>query len=198
MAFPFLANATWVDFVNTLVRAGGDDVDLLPDFDAVMRWAREAGLLKPEEIAGIERSAPSQAARNRLVEDTRSLRSALRGGAEALLAGRSPSQRLVRQINELLAAYPMTSSLQRTGNRWTNQLQSVQVSEHSLLARIAADFAQSLASGDADNLRACADEECVLLFVDRSKNHTRRWCSMEICGNRAKAAGRRARDRMSD
>ena len=42
-------------------------------------------------------------------------------------------------------------------------------------------------------IRACEGSACTLLFLDRTKAHTRRWCSMAVCGNRAKAAAHRAR-----
>ncbi|MFE5914272.1 CGNR zinc finger domain-containing protein [Streptomyces wedmorensis] len=48
-----------------------------------------------------------------------------------------------------------------------------------------------------DRIRACAHEACILHFFDTSRNGTRRWCSMAICGNRAKASRHYARTKES-
>jgi predicted RNA-binding Zn ribbon-like protein len=63
-----------------------------------------------------------------------------------------------------------------------------------MLAQAACDL---MTSGMLDRLRACGSETCRWLFLDTSKNHTRRWCDMKICGNRMKARrfhARRQRD----
>jgi predicted RNA-binding Zn ribbon-like protein len=49
------------------------------------------------------------------------------------------------------------------------------------------DVADLLTSGDLDRVGQCADDRCGWLFLDVSRNGSRRWCSMEACGNRAKA-----------
>ena len=52
------------------------------------------------------------------------------------------------------------------------------------VVRSAADF---LTSDDLDTVRVCASDSCSWLFIDTSKNHSRRWCNMKSCGNREKA-----------
>jgi predicted RNA-binding Zn ribbon-like protein len=63
------------------------------------------------------------------------------------------------------------------------------------LAPIVADVADLLAHGDASRIRKCGDPECVLHFYDISKKGTRRWCSMNLCGNRSKVAAYASRKR---
>jgi predicted RNA-binding Zn ribbon-like protein len=53
------------------------------------------------------------------------------------------------------------------------------------IAESAADF---LCYGNFELLRKCESSACILYFYDITKNHKRRWCSMKICGNQAKAA----------
>lgn len=63
----------------------------------------------------------------------------------------------------------------------------------ALFARLLAAAADAQCAGTWDRLKACADEECQWAFYDSSRNHSRTWCSMEVCGNRAKTRAYRAR-----
>ena len=62
-----------------------------------------------------------------------------------------------------------------------------------LFVPLAEAAAELLACGNFDLVRKCEDNKCVLWFYDRTKSHKRRWCSMAICGNRAKVAAHRKR-----
>jgi predicted RNA-binding Zn ribbon-like protein len=64
-----------------------------------------------------------------------------------------------------------------------------------LMHPIAEAAAELICSMDFRLIRACEGSVCSLLFLDRTKAHGRRWCSMAVCGNRAKAAAHRARNR---
>ncbi len=63
----------------------------------------------------------------------------------------------------------------------------------ALLAPLAESAAELLAHADFELVRRCEGKDCVLWFYDRTKAHRRRWCSMGICGNRAKVAAFRRR-----
>jgi predicted RNA-binding Zn ribbon-like protein len=191
--FPVLANAAWLDLINTEVVAGGRRLDLLTDPAALLRWGHEAGLLDPEERAQLARSEPAGGVA--ALDAARRLRAGLGDAAVALAAGEPPAPALVAEINALLAAQPVTQSLRRADGGWTAELVPVQLSAWTLLARVAADFARFLTGAVPGDLRRCARPDCVLYFLDTSKNHSRRWCSMDACGNREKAASRRARAR---
>ena len=58
----------------------------------------------------------------------------------------------------------------------------------AILAPVAEDAADSLVGDDLSLVRRCANPDCVLVFLDTTRNHRRRWCSMDVCGSRAKAA----------
>ncbi len=66
-------------------------------------------------------------------------------------------------------------------------------SPESLLLPIGAEIARFLCSDDFQYVKACEGSTCTLLFVDRTRGRGRRWCSMAICGNRAKQAAHRQR-----
>jgi predicted RNA-binding Zn ribbon-like protein len=61
------------------------------------------------------------------------------------------------------------------------------------LARIAAAVVAARAEGSWERLKVCAEPSCQWAFVDSSKNRSRSWCSMKICGNRTKTRAYRAR-----
>jgi predicted RNA-binding Zn ribbon-like protein len=63
----------------------------------------------------------------------------------------------------------------------------------SLLAAIAEEIAQFVSSADFRYVRACPGQNCILFFLDQSRRHGRRWCSMAVCGNRAKQEAHLAR-----
>ena len=60
--------------------------------------------------------------------------------------------------------------------------------ENLLLTKIAIELVKLLSSKEFKYLKKCDNHKCSLYFIDTSKNHSRRWCSMEICGNRAKVS----------
>jgi predicted RNA-binding Zn ribbon-like protein len=64
-----------------------------------------------------------------------------------------------------------------------------------ILGRIAVAAAELLTSPERDRVRECASHNCSWLFVDMSRNRSRRWCDMKVCGNRAKARRFSARHR---
>lgn len=61
------------------------------------------------------------------------------------------------------------------------------------VARIAAAWALTVASGDWPRLKQCPDHECGWVFWDATRSRTRRWCTMRVCGNRAKVRAYSAR-----
>jgi predicted RNA-binding Zn ribbon-like protein len=192
--FVFLGNSAWLDYVDTELTERGARVELLDGFDDLLRWGREAGLLSEREAQQLEAAAPSQASREALMCEARALRTALRSAAERLAQGGGPGEALIKRVNELLRDQPHVLSLRRAGEVWRLEPKRGASGARILFARIAEDFARFLTSADLRFLRRCADEQCSLYFYDTSKNHKRRWCSMDYCGNRAKAAGHRARE----
>jgi len=187
--FPFLGNALWVDFLNTEpALPGGGRGDLVGRPEAFGRWARAAGKLGPHD--------PFEPDQNEMAE-VRRFRTVLRAGAESLLAGHTPPKTTVDAVNEKLARSPVVSALVEKGTAWELASRSMAGTTSALLGKVAADFAHTLISGRPDRLHRCEHPGCVMLFIDTSKNGKRRWCSMETCGNREKAASHRARAKRS-
>jgi len=185
--FHFFGNALWVDFLNTEPAGlGGRRNDLISTPEAFDRWAQAARLISSQDAF-----QPDEA----WLEEARWFRTSLREGAEALIADRDPPTGTIVAVNEKLARSPVVPTLIKDGSGWEVKRRSNARLAEALLGRLAMDFAETLASGRTSRLRQCEHPSCVMMFIDMSKNGKRRWCSMETCGNREKAAGRRARSK---
>ncbi|WP_169952456.1 ABATE domain-containing protein [Microbispora sp. H11081] len=143
------------------------------------RWAA-ASRLRLERVDG----TPDDLAR------AKSLRAALWGLAGDRTHGRTPRQADVDAVNEAAAAAPLTPAMTVGGLRsWATPVTGAQ-----LLATIARDAIELFTGPYADRVRECAGDNCALIFVDTSRPGSRRWCSMERCGNRHKVRAHRSRE----
>jgi predicted RNA-binding Zn ribbon-like protein len=61
------------------------------------------------------------------------------------------------------------------------------------VARVLAAVGETMADGSWQRLKACRSDTCRWVFIDRARNHSRQWCDMSVCGNRAKARAFRQR-----
>jgi predicted RNA-binding Zn ribbon-like protein len=119
--------------------------------------------------------------------DVYGLRRAISGLARAKVAGAPEPTGAVAVINAAAGEPPLVPQLDDRHQRWLLPGTAAQA-----LSTIASDAVGLFSSGLADKVRVCEADDCGLLFVDTSRPGTRRWCSMEWCGDRAKkrAAGR--------
>lgn len=186
--FSFIGNLLCVDLVNTEVVRQGAPLDLLGGTDALLRWARAAGIV--DEEAARRLPADWRASRDaaRLLADTKALRALLRAAFEAMTTRRPLPADLVPAINHALAAGASTLRLERRGTAYATVREVIDPSPAALLAPIAESAAWLLEHGEAALLRKCENGACVRFFYDTTKNRRRRWCSMDACGSRAKAA----------
>ena len=186
--FSFIGNLLCVDLVNTEVMRQGAPLDLLDGVDALLRWARAAGIVDEEAARRLPADWRTCRAAGRLLADAKALRALLRSAFEASTAGRPPAADLVPAINHALAAGASTLRLERRGTAYATVREVIDPSPAALLAPIAESAAWLLEHGDAALLRKCENGACVRFFYDTTKNRRRRWCSMDACGSRAKAA----------
>lgn len=198
--FVFDGNLLCLDFVNTRMMAGGELVDRLTTADDLARWLRAAGVLaSPDATAAV--ASWSRADADRVFRSAAELRSALRSALEPVASEERMKQRTARRltdaVNEILATAPMVSSLHHERGEFRTDERVVGDDPRSVLAPVAASIRDLFADDRIGDVRQCSDPSCVIFFYDETKNHSRRWCSMERCGNRAKVAAyrRRARQR---
>jgi len=182
--FLFVGNQASLDFLNTRPVQDQQAVELLPDFEAILRWFRAAGLLTALQIDKLQEEwSKSDRAVHfvaKLIEFRERLRSAVLTWE---LHGKTPKP-IVAELNQLLDQYPMRTRLNARGN--STEMWFCAQEPEDLFAPLAHSAAELFSSADHNRVRKCG--HCVLHFLDTSKKGTRRWCSMRLCGNRIKVA----------
>jgi len=194
--FLFLGNQLALDFLNTCPVQNGEAVELLPDFDALLRWFQAADLLSSREAASLRQQWGSSARAQHAVEAMRELRERLRKEVLAWERGGAVHRAATGELNHLMAEHPMLTRLKASGSTSTTELWFDPHRPEDLFAPVAHSAAMFFADVDRNRVRKCG--QCVLHFYDRSKKGTRRWCSMQLCGNRLKVAAYAARRRTID
>lgn len=171
-----------LDFIRTLRRRGtADAIEELPDPDALGAWLRQCGPVAASRVTVAEVLAARQ-----LREAIFMLVTAGRGSG---LATCDPSAR--DRVNKAAAQPTPAPALDAAGQLSWQADEPVSAT----LALIARDALDLVASPTIDKVRDCASPECQAMFLDSSRPGSRRWCSMDSCGNRAKKQALRARAR---
>ncbi len=174
--FIFVANNLAIDFVNTCVQKNGAPFELLNSEMDFLSWAHQAGFSLSVEVPEVDLQRSYQ----------------FRQALKTLFTAKADHQPLPSKALELLNSYlknaPIQQQLVQTSHQLSLQPLNSVLSFDQLLGDIAYRASQVLVSSAKQPIRKCASDQCILLFLDISKAKKRRWCSMEICGNRAKAA----------
>jgi predicted RNA-binding Zn ribbon-like protein len=184
--FEFVGGWAWLDFVNTQLAEKDRVVDLLGDFADLVAWLEEAGLIGRDEAEEAVGRWGEGTEGERLLDQAKRFRGALREAAERLAAGWSVQAPLVGEINALLRERPGHPELVPTEGGFEVRFSADAEGPEALLSPVAESAAGFLAEADPSLVKACENPGCVLFFHDQTKNHRRRWCSMATCGNRAK------------
>jgi predicted RNA-binding Zn ribbon-like protein len=191
--FLFLGNQLALDFVNTRPVQNGQPIELLPNFVALLRWFQAAGLLNSREVAALQQEWDGSKRARGTAEAMRVLREKLRKQLLMWERGMSVQQTILDELNSLMSKYPMRTRVKAKGKSCLTGLWFQPHEPEDLFAPLAHSAAILFADLDRKRVRKCA--RCVLHFHDTSKKGTRRWCSMQLCGNRLKVAAYAARRR---
>lgn len=182
--FFWIGGRLWLDAVNSEFMSDGQRVDGWSGAEALESWLREAGERHEEARALREFSHLSGA----LLEQAKSLRAALRLACTSAQAG-GVALEAALQINEALRHRGVVLQVEaREGEGGWREREILSGEAEDALWLVARSAARSWARGELARLKPCANSNCILWFLDTSKNNTRRWCSMDGCGNRHKAA----------
>ena len=189
----FLGNQLALDFVNTRPLMAGQPTELLPDFRALLRWFEKAGLLSSREAIALRRKWVGSVRARQATGAMRQWRERLRKQILAWERGGPLQRSTLQELNRLMAAHPMRTRLRVKGKSCSAEFWFDPRVPEDLFAPVAESAASLFADLDRKRVRKCP--ACVLHFFDSSKKGTRRWCSMQLCGNRHKVAAYAARRR---
>lgn len=176
-----------VDFVNTVdQRSAAEPNDRLASPADLLWWGNRAGLLTPDSVeALLEWIRQDPTAAEDVLRRTRLLREACFRLFSAVVAHASPSAEDLDLLNREVTAGARHRRLSLEESRFQWIWDEIE-EPGQLLGLLAHSGAELLASDKLDRLGRCAAPTCDWLFMDVSRNRSRRWCDMAECGNRAK------------
>ncbi len=188
-----------LSFVNTRSgRATASPTEKLVSFEALIQWSQEAGVLKPAEAEHLgSRAKRRQDEAARVLASACALRELLHDTFTATSAGRAPGLATLDALSQRLGGWYRHGRLVPSDD----SLQWIYAGSDDLdrvLWEVARITSRLLTSSRLARVRACAAEDCGWWFMDDTKNASRRWCDMKICGNREKSRRFRRRSAAGD
>ncbi|MCL4302049.1 MAG: CGNR zinc finger domain-containing protein [Anaerolineae bacterium] len=172
--------------------------EYLHDYTDLLAWGRHAGLIAASEAQRLLAEAmrrPREAAR--VFERAIFLRETIYRIFSAIAAGGTPETADLGLLNEALAEVLAKLQVTPTETGFTWNWRSEPEALDGMLWPVVRSAGELLTSADLHRVRECAGDDCGWLFIDTSRNHSRRWCDMNDCGNRAKAKRHYARSRLA-
>jgi len=194
----FLADSLGLDFLNSVATLADTPVDWLDDGEGLLKWLAQAKLVPAETLAELKaRAIPGEL--DKVADQTRALREWFRDFVRKHM-GRQLTPKALSELaplNRLLERDEVFSQISRHRHGKSGELELRRMrrwrSPESLLLPIGEALATFVCQEDFANVKACEGHSCTLVFADHTRRRARRWCSMAICGNRAKQAAHRNR-----
>jgi predicted RNA-binding Zn ribbon-like protein len=188
-----------LDFANTVDWHSSDHPhEWLRSYSDLVAWSQHVGISTDKQARHLLEAAaqaPERAAA--VLEHALAVREAIYHIFSAMAAGHVPDTADVATLNEVLPATLSRLQLAVAAEGATWVWAPGEDDLEQILWPVIRSAADLLTSEEVHRVRECSNEECGWLFVDTSKNHSRRWCTMESCGNRAKARRHYRRSRAS-
>ena len=196
--YSFLGGDPSVDFVNTVEDWLSEaPVDKFKSYGDLLDWSQKAGIVGSELISTLLNAASEcEQDSERVLRRARQFREHMYRILAATAAGDPPDGKDLDAITALARKAAAHSRLELGDGEFAWVLDEAKGCELDWpLWELARSAVALLTSESLKNVRQCADETCGWLFIDRSRNHSRRWCDMSSCGNRAKARRNYARQK---
>ena len=194
----FIADTLGLDFLNSIATPIDRPIDWLESGDGLVEWLDQAKLVPANALDTVkERAMPGEL--DKVADQARDLREWFRSFVQKHMGRPLPPKALreLGPLNRLLERDETFSQISRhrhgDGDRLELQLMRRWRSPESLLLPIGEALAKFVCEVDFATVKACEGHSCTLVFADHTRRRARRWCSMAICGNRAKQAAHRQR-----
>jgi predicted RNA-binding Zn ribbon-like protein len=199
----FIADSLGLDFLNSVATPVDTPVDWLDSGDGLLRWLAQAKLVPADALDELKaRAMPGEL--DKVADQARALREWFRRFVRKHMGRPLPAKALqeLGPLNKLLQRDETFTQISRTQisrhrerdeDRFELQVVRRWRSSESLLLPIGQALAKFVCEEDFARVKACEGHSCTLVFADHTRGQARRWCSMAICGNRAKQAAHRNR-----
>jgi predicted RNA-binding Zn ribbon-like protein len=201
-----IADHPGLDFLNTIAVPVDTKVEWLTSGEDLLAWLKQSGLV-PDRVLDAFRQSTVPGELDGIAAQARALRDWFKLFVYKYM-GRpleAAALRELQPLNQFLARdeeFGQIAPRHRRHDREPGKGEAFGLAWHpqrrwrspeSLLFPLARSLADLVCTEDFTQVKACEGAPCTLLFVDRTRRHTRRWCSMSVCGNRAKQAAHRNR-----
>ncbi len=195
--FLFVGNQLALDFLNTKPILESEPEELLPNAAALERWLIASGIVSSQRKRKLVRTWRDSRPAEALVRKLIAFRERLRATVLRLEAGSLPADTFLAEIDMLLKEHPQRICLRKEDSKVVREVFFEPQKPEDVWAPIVAATAELLSEIDLTRIRKCESDSCVVHFYDTSKKGSRRWCSMNICGNRLKVAAYQRRRRLN-
>ncbi len=188
--YDFDAGDLSLDFANTKDwHTSQKPIETLNSYADLVIWGEQAGLVSPDRVERVQqlsRQQPDEA--QRVYDFALKVREAIyRIFSQHYTGHPIPEADLVllnSVVRQAMAHLQLTPTRGEFHWEWAAEVDGANL----ILWPVVRAAAELLISDQASKVRVCEDDRgCGYLFIDQTRNHSRRWCSMESCGNRAKA-----------
>ena len=194
----FIADSPGLDFLNSIATPVDAPVDWLDSGEGLVAWLAQANLVPAEVLKALTAQAPPGEL-DKMADQARALREWFRGFVRKHM-GRPLTPAAIQELGPLYALLMRDEMFSRIARRRDSDGDRLEVqrvrfwrSPKSLLLPIGEALAKCVCDEDFVSIRACEGHRCTLIFADHTRRRGRRWCSMALCGNRAKQAAHRDR-----
>ena len=193
-AYNLVGGRLCLDFCNTVRDRRGTPQERLGTYSDLVGWSWRTGVLNAEEAARLKRAATrNSTAAMAVLQRAVALREALHGIFTIVATGKRPRAAQLDVLNAELGSAMARSQVIPTESSFTWVWAEGGKALDSMLWHVARSAADLLTTGELIAIRQCRGAACGWLFLDTSRNRTRVWCDMRVCGNRAKARRHHAR-----
>lgn len=177
-----------LDFSNTTSeRRGPAPRERLHTYRDLLAWSRRLGLVEASGAERLLRHAQQREGAARALARARELRESIYRIFSSVAAGAAPPDSDLDRLNRVVAEALAHRRVVRRGDRFAWEWMWDRAPLEGVLWPLAQSAAELLTSEELGRVKECTSQDCNWLFLDVSRNRSRRWCEMRECGNRAKA-----------
>ena len=194
--FQLVAGHLALDFANTLDYRYDPDrlIDLLPSYERFLAFCRQSEVITAAQMRKLL-DGLSESDSQRVLKEVIELREAFYFLILSAVHGRRPDESYLRALNRFISEARAVDEVVWHKRTFVRSFGDVTERPDGPLRQVVDAAVVLITSSDIYNVRECSEKTCRWFFLDRSRNHSRRWCDMQLCGNRSKAKRFYARTR---